>query len=179
MYHEDLKCGVLVDYDLSISQRQPLVSRVDRRTQIIPFMAVELLNDEHRNGRIDREYQHELEAFIWMLLFVFLRYQEGKPQRGSLVDPWMTSTYHICAEQKNWFWSRNSWSQIEEKCQSDFKNHAKLVLWLLFWMRRVDYSSQHRRLGLWGETNDSNGPTLVSTDDNNSLLQYGQASLRS
>ena len=34
----------------------------------------------------EAEYRHELEAFV------FLRYRTGKSQRGSLVDPWLTTT---------------------------------------------------------------------------------------
>ena len=52
MYNEDLQCGVLSDFDLSVSQRQRHVPGTDR-TGTIPFMAIALLADEY----ID-EYWH-------------------------------------------------------------------------------------------------------------------------
>ena len=70
MYNVKLHCGVLCDYDLSISQRQPRMPGTDR-TGTIPFMAIQLLTDEYWNGSMERLYQHELEAFIWILPFVF------------------------------------------------------------------------------------------------------------
>src|SRR5271170_3917635 len=73
------------------------------RMGTIPFMAIELLTNEYWNGSIERLYRHELEAFIWILPFVFLRYQNGKSQRGTVVDQWMTSNYISCREKKSAF----------------------------------------------------------------------------
>ena len=98
MCNENMKSGILIDYDFSSSRRQPRMPGTDR-TGTIPFMAVELLTDEYWNGSIERLYRHELEAFIWILPFVFLRYQNGKSQRGTLVDQWMTSNYITCYEK--------------------------------------------------------------------------------
>ena len=69
--NENMKSGVLIDYDFSSSLRHPCVPWQARtnRTGAIPFMAIELLTDEYWNGSIERLYRHNLEAFIWILPF--------------------------------------------------------------------------------------------------------------
>ena len=62
MYDQGLKCGVLIDYDLSISRQQP---GTDAGT--IPFMAMELLTDEYWNGEIVRLYRHGFDATLRLL----------------------------------------------------------------------------------------------------------------
>ena len=69
----------LIDYDFSSSLQHPCIPQARmNRTGAIPFMAIGLLNDKYWNGSIERLYWHELGAFIWILSFVFLRYQNGK-----------------------------------------------------------------------------------------------------
>ena len=80
MYDPESKCGVLTDFDLSL--REPRVSGTDR-TGTVPFMAIDLLTDEYWEGTIKRYYYHELESFIWVIVFVFLLYQDGKRQSNS------------------------------------------------------------------------------------------------
>src|SRR5271154_7439111 len=133
MYNPRLQCGVLGDYDLSISRRQLRVPGTDR-TGTIPFMARDLLSHEYWNGDIERRYRHELEACIWILPFVFLRYQNGKSQSGTLVDAWMTSDYITCAEKKTHFLLPTKLRQNEQLCQPDYKDHWKLADDLLFWL---------------------------------------------
>ena len=48
-YDQDLKYGVLIDYGLSISWRQPGID-----TEGIPFRAIDLLTDEYWDGKIVR-----------------------------------------------------------------------------------------------------------------------------
>jgi len=150
MYNEDLHCGVLSDFDLSISRRNPRVPGTDR-TGTIPFMAIALLSDRYWNGR---KYRHELEAFIWVLPFVFLRYQDGKSQRGTPVDGWMTDNYHACAQEKSGFRTRPNLRRMKRLCQSDFKDHWHLATSLLFWLRNYDQSTRDRQFQ--GKTDDSN-----------------------
>jgi len=73
MYKEDNKYGVLNDFDLSTIM-EPNARNPDRqgleRTGTLPFMAVELLNEKGFNGKIPRRYDHELESFAWVLVWV-------------------------------------------------------------------------------------------------------------
>ena len=101
MYDQDLKCGVLIDHDLSISR----LEQSGAEPGTIPFMAIDLLPDVYWNGEVVRLYRHGFEAFLWILPFVFLRYQDRKPQRRTPVDGWMASNYTTCSEKKHYFWS--------------------------------------------------------------------------
>ena len=145
MYNQDLKCGVLVDYDLSISRQQ---SGADAGS--IPFMAINLLNDEYWNGEIVRLYRHEFEAFLWILPFVFLRYQNRKPQPRTPVDEWMTSDYDTCRQKKSDFWLVWNMNKNGRLCQSDFQDHWALAEELLPWWHdwlSITYRSRIKRGG--------------------------------
>ena len=140
MYDQDLKCGILIDYNLSISQQQP---RTDTGT--IPFMAIDLLTDEYWNGETVRLYRHELEAFLWMLPFVFLCYQNRKFQRGTPADVWMTSNYITCRKEKSDFWSSDRLNENGKLCQMDFRDHWTLAKELLLsWNERLNATKRAR-----------------------------------
>ena len=157
MCNGNMKSGVLIDYDFSLaSLRHPCHMPQARTNRMggIPFMAIGLLKDEYWNGSIERLYRHDLEAFIWILPFVFLRYQNGKSQRGTLVDQWMTSNYIACRKEKISF--QNVWDLPNKKlfCQSDFKDHWKLVQSLLVWQVKISLAALERMHEL-GMTSDS------------------------
>ena len=160
MYNTKLGCGVLGDFDLSISRRHPRVPGTDR-TGTIPFMAIDLLCDKYWNGEIEREYRHELEACIWILPFVFLRYQDGKSQRGTPVDAWLRSDYIACAEKKAHFMMVNILADNEKLCQLDFKDHwrlaEELLYWLRSWLNTIQYNARSR-----DETSTEHESSLVS-----------------
>jgi len=87
MYNEKNKYGVLNDFDLSTvmnpGDRNPNRQGLER-TGTLPFMAVELLKDEGFDGKIPRRYEHELESFSWVLVWVsrcVLGGQESRPPR--------------------------------------------------------------------------------------------------
>ena len=102
MYHATRKCGVLTDFDFAWLMRIPGTDR--DLTGIIPFMALELLCDGYWKGNITRRYHHELEAFIWMLPFVFLAYDNGNFQpKTPFIKDWMTSDLNTCRQKKTDF----------------------------------------------------------------------------
>ena len=73
MYNEKNKHGVLNDFDLSTimnpGDRNPNRQGLER-TGTLPFMAVELLQNEGFDGKVPRRYEHELESFSWVLVCV-------------------------------------------------------------------------------------------------------------
>ena len=70
------------------------------RIGTIPFMALDLLLEKY-GEEVTRCYYHELEAFIWMLPFVFLAYDNGKLDPKNLfIKSWITSDYITCGEKK-------------------------------------------------------------------------------
>jgi len=108
-------------------------------------MAIDLLNDDYWDGKIQRLYYHELEAFIWVLTFTFLRYQNGEAVKGSLVESWMTSDYAKCRKEKNDF--INVGIGAREMVQDDFINQWDLALKLLRWVGL-------KRFARWGENDE-------------------------
>ena len=147
MCNGNMKSGVLIDYDFSLaSLRHPCMPQGrTNRTGGIPFMAIGLLKDGYWNGSIKRLYRHDLEAFIWILPFVFLRYQNGKSQPETTVEQWMTSNYIACRSQKIAF--ENFWDLSKKKrfCQSDFIDHWELVEFLLLWNIQMGITALRRR----------------------------------
>jgi hypothetical protein len=69
----DNNYGVLNDFDLSTimepNARNPNRQGLER-TGTLPFMAMELLKEKGFNGNIPRRYDHELESFAWVLVWV-------------------------------------------------------------------------------------------------------------
>jgi len=72
MYKENNN-GVLNDFDLSTimnpGDRNPNRHGVER-TGTLPFVALELLQNEGFDGKIPRRYELELESFSWVLVWV-------------------------------------------------------------------------------------------------------------
>jgi serine/threonine protein kinase len=66
--------GVLNDFDLSSTQDTPLGQE---RTGTVPFMALDLLTKEAIEGQVKHTYQHDAEAFIWVLTWVCICYEDG------------------------------------------------------------------------------------------------------
>ncbi len=141
MYHPIRKCGVLTDFDLTVFAWLTRVPGTDR-TGTIPFMALELLQDRYWTGNITRRYHHELEAFMWMLPFVFLAYDDGKfDRKAPFVLYWMTSDHNTCREKKVDFAVVQSVeaSTLVKAAFKDYKNlmrDACSVVPLLFMGRR-------------------------------------------
>ena len=79
MYNPETKHGILNDFDLASvmepgTKTPPITGH--RRTGTLVFMALELLKDEGINGSVARRYYHELESFVWVLLWAGLRERE-------------------------------------------------------------------------------------------------------
>ncbi|KAJ7211218.1 hypothetical protein GGX14DRAFT_362686, partial [Mycena pura] len=68
--------GVVNDWDLASTPASPHGSL--ERTGTIPFMHPELLTTEYWEGKVPRLYLHDNSSFIWVLAFLFLRYNQGK-----------------------------------------------------------------------------------------------------
>ena len=141
MYDLDLKCGVLTDFDLSLLQWEPRIIGTDR-TGTVPFMATDLLTEAYWRGLTKRFYRHELEAFIWVLPFTFLSYQDGMRLSNAYVDPWRTSDYRVCMEKKIAFQEQNTFTAAASTVQTDFKGYWRLVYFLF---RAMDQAKTSRK----------------------------------
>ncbi|KAG1744146.1 uncharacterized protein EDB91DRAFT_1221026 [Suillus paluster] len=96
--------GVLNDFDLSsLATRQG--PQGNERTGTVPFMALDLLSPEGQRGEVEHLYRHDLESFVWVLVWVCLRYRQGVllPPQTRPFDAWATAGPAACAEKKLWF----------------------------------------------------------------------------
>jgi len=85
--------GVLNDYDLSLMNS---VLSGKERIGTAPFMAVDLLSQAIR-GKVEHVYRHDAESFIWVLIWICLRYSDGVlHDRRQLVELLLTKDTHIC-----------------------------------------------------------------------------------
>ncbi|KAG2096091.1 uncharacterized protein F5147DRAFT_641740 [Suillus discolor] len=95
--------GVLNDYDLS-SLANALGHQGNERTGTVPFMALDLLTKEGQQGKVKHLYRHDLESFMWVFAWIFLRYRQGVLlQRSRPLDGWATLDAIACGDKKSAF----------------------------------------------------------------------------
>lgn len=96
--------GVLNDYDLS-SLATALGPQGNERTGTIPFMALDLLSKKGQRGEVKHLYRHDLESFVWVLVWVSLRYKDGRllSRKSRPFDEWATVDAETCGEKKSFF----------------------------------------------------------------------------
>lgn len=99
--------GVLNDYDLS-SLKINAGPTGNERTGTVPFMALDLLTPEGQQGEVAHLYRHDLESFVWVLVWVCLRYKNGVLLAASsrLLDDWATVGPVSCGDKKRTFLDR-------------------------------------------------------------------------
>jgi hypothetical protein len=94
--------GVLNDYDLSSVRDTPTGTE---RTGTVPFMAMDLLTKEALQGKVAHLYRHDAESFIWVLIWVCLRYENGM-LKGTMLNEWLKEDALGCHKNKASFvWS--------------------------------------------------------------------------
>ncbi|KAG0699558.1 hypothetical protein DFH29DRAFT_42328 [Suillus ampliporus] len=96
--------AVLNDYDLSSLAITP-GPQSNERTGTVPFMALDLLSPQGQRGQVKHLYRHDLESFMWVLVWVCLRYRNGVllPWKTRPFDEWATAGPDVCGEKKFWF----------------------------------------------------------------------------
>ena len=80
-YHDDdgKVMGLLNDMNLAslIRDHGP---KGNKWTGTVPFMVRRLLEEEALNGEVEHRYEHDVESFVWGLVWVCLRYNKGQPR---------------------------------------------------------------------------------------------------
>ncbi|KAF9458041.1 hypothetical protein BDZ94DRAFT_1301484 [Collybia nuda] len=94
MWDSNKKKGVLADFDLA-TLRDNADKRGGERTGTVPFMALNLLTKEYFDGKITHLYRHDVESFVWILIWVCTR-QNSEWSRNM----WNTSNYDACHSSK-------------------------------------------------------------------------------
>jgi len=122
--------GVVNDWDLA-STSQSFHAQLER-TGTVPYMHPELLTDAYWEGKIPRLYRHDNASFIWVMVFLFLRYHEGKVISTTPtlpLDDLMTSNYKTARLIKKDIVNKLT----EFSCAPDAKEEWQVVVELLLW----------------------------------------------
>ncbi|KAJ7592402.1 hypothetical protein C8J56DRAFT_477899 [Mycena floridula] len=93
--------GVLNDFDLALfipDQPSPLPRR--RATGTIPFMALELLDESGWSGEKRHLYRHDLESFAWVLLWICVRFCDGRERPGGPLNRFLANKPQDCYAEK-------------------------------------------------------------------------------
>ncbi|KAF4620474.1 hypothetical protein D9613_001152 [Agrocybe pediades] len=89
----------LCDFDLSHFEHDIRPSGFSN-TGTWAFMATELLTERAMKGFIKRRYRHEVESFIAVLVWLLLRYENGRPISNPPLSEWDSTFYEICAAKR-------------------------------------------------------------------------------
>ena len=93
--------GMLNDFDLASTEKTATGTEC---TGTIPFMALDLLEDNALEGHINHAYKHDAESFIWVMIWISLQYDDGKPRKhGRPLDTWLKVDAVGCRKEKRDF----------------------------------------------------------------------------
>jgi len=70
------------------------------RTGTMPFMALDLLTKNAWAWKIDRLYRHDCELFVWVLLWICSRYDNGAEIKDPPFNELITSDFLQCYAMK-------------------------------------------------------------------------------
>ncbi|TRM57879.1 hypothetical protein BD626DRAFT_411343 [Schizophyllum amplum] len=100
-------CAVLNDWDLAVDASSPQTHTGFEVTGTVPFMAIDLLTDTAIQGQTRHLYRHDLESFIWILVWVVYCYDGGRKLDDTRMNPdlkaWNTGRYVACRKEKRDF----------------------------------------------------------------------------
>ena len=129
--------GVLNDWDLCrVRDRVPQADHQER-TGTIPFMALDLLTDKYWNGKIKRLYRHDLEAFVWILPWVFLQYEGRKLSNKPVFERWSSGDYIAVGDSKYRYLHQRRDDDNPMEC---WKEEWRFACLLLSWLRREEFA---------------------------------------
>ncbi|KAF9561886.1 hypothetical protein CPC08DRAFT_604310, partial [Agrocybe pediades] len=89
----------LCDFDLSHFEDDTRPSGFSN-TGTWAFMAAELLTERAMEGFIKRRYRHEVESFVSVIVWLLLRYENGRLISNPPLSEWDSTSYEICAAKR-------------------------------------------------------------------------------
>jgi hypothetical protein len=72
------------------------------RTGIVPFLPMELLTKAALQGKVEHLYRHDAESFIWVLIWVCLRCENGV-LKGTMLNEWLKEDALGCHDKRPLF----------------------------------------------------------------------------
>ncbi|EUC54246.1 hypothetical protein RSOL_034130 [Rhizoctonia solani AG-3 Rhs1AP] len=121
--------GVLNDWDLARTDAD--YPRKDL-TGTMPFVALRLLTVHvgSINPGVKRLYYHELESFFWIMIWVFLAYQDKKLQLTRNADRWQTGDPMRSLEVRNVFLAFQGLYRPNEEWKSYWEMSIAATRWV-------------------------------------------------
>ncbi|KAL0580875.1 hypothetical protein V5O48_001167 [Marasmius crinis-equi] len=95
----------LCDYDLAhFSHKEGPTGFTNTGTR--RFMALDLLDDVAMEGKVKKEYRHDLESFAWVLVWILGRYSGSKQIQDPDFDDWKDPRWEILVQRRTAFIKR-------------------------------------------------------------------------
>lgn len=119
---------VLNDWDLSVIPGES--PEVGEHTATIPFLAGDLLSPAYWEGKIKVLYRHDLESFVWILLWVFVCYRDRKAAVPDRLREWQTANYNSCYGSRVSFLNQFEYFAVPEEWATEWPILTNLKTWL-------------------------------------------------
>ncbi|KAH7920055.1 hypothetical protein BV22DRAFT_1074618 [Leucogyrophana mollusca] len=130
--------GVLNDFDLSSIKQG---CQDNERLGTMPFMAIELLDQEALGVHITHQYRHDAESLVWVLVSVTLHYEGGTrlPRKNRPLELWQSLQAAECGGSKTTFMVRGRRTIVPPPSQQENWEVARRCLIEL----TAHYSAEH------------------------------------
>jgi hypothetical protein len=93
--------GVLNDFDLArLTTPGNVHPRGFDRTGTTPFLALDLLTEDAQDGKVERRYRHDLESFLWVLMWITTCYDNGVQSIPPDHRRWIAEDTNVCLDAK-------------------------------------------------------------------------------
>jgi hypothetical protein len=94
--------GVLNDFDLArLTTPGNVYPRGFDRTGTTPFLALDLLTKDAQDGKVERRYRHDLESFLWVLMWITACYDNGVESIPDTHYCWLDENISTCYNGKS------------------------------------------------------------------------------
>ncbi|KIM29620.1 hypothetical protein M408DRAFT_328837 [Serendipita vermifera MAFF 305830] len=129
--------GVLIDFDLAKLRGDATTSTERIGTQ--PFMALEMLNSIPMKTPQPHLYRHDVEAFLWVVIWVCAHYVKGSERVDAPFKAWAQGDAQNCLKKKLFFLSpfyrrTGLWSEDHEadvRHLQSIVDHLRQQVWQL------------------------------------------------
>ncbi|KAL5636553.1 hypothetical protein ACGC1H_000492 [Rhizoctonia solani] len=123
--------GVVNDWDLSDDGNNLVESR-KALTKTVLFTSLDLLEASPHEAQVVQRYSHDLESFVWILIWVFLAVQGGAIKPLGDVDKWQTSDPSDSVMRRAFFLRPPGNYQPHEEWQNQWQKIQEMLYWLVY-----------------------------------------------
>ena len=138
--------GVLNDFDLArLITSDILYPRGFDRTGTKPFLALDLLTDGAQDGKVERLYRHDLESFLWVLMWIAACYDSGVESIPDYYRRWLHEDTALCRGTKR---DMLHYETLNQTTTQSFRFLGPVIVilrkyWRSFYNQRQEIIQQH------------------------------------